>query len=307
MSRRTRGATDLSGVLLVDKPAGMTSHDVVAIIRRITGEGRVGHAGTLDPMATGLLVVLIGSAARLAPYLTAADKRYDARIVFGTRTDTDDADGTIVESLPVPASLSEESVAVQAVSSLVGHAKRVPPAYSAIKQGGVTSYRAARSGEVLELEPRDMTVDEAVLTRIVPGPPVDWDISLLVSKGTYIRSIARDLGEELGTVAHLGGLRRTCSGIARVEDALPLESLASRDEVVAHFTDPIALLGLPSVDVDRSVIMDGRPCAADIVDAREGERVAVVCEGRLGAIYRRSGELLVAEAVLAGGVMGVRR
>ena len=218
-----RGATDLSGILAIDKPAGMTSHDVVDRVRRVTGERRVGHAGTLDPMATGLLVVLVGPATRLAPYLTAAEKTYDARIVFGAETDTDDAEGRVTATAPVPDEVGDPFFAAGTVASLVGTHEQVPPAFSAIKRGGVTAYEAARKGEALELEPRTIEVDRRRLLGVECVGEYAWDVEFAVSKGTYIRALARDLGRALDTAAHLGALRRTRSGTLALAQAHTLE------------------------------------------------------------------------------------
>src|SRR5665648_353727 len=142
MSTR-RGATDLSGILAVDKPSGITSHDVVAAVRRATGERRVGHAGTLDPVATGLLTILVGPATRLEPYLSGHDKTYVATIAFGTSTDTDDADGAVIQTVPVPGDVIDPDAASRLLASFTGEQLQVPPAYSAIKRGGQVAHRAA--------------------------------------------------------------------------------------------------------------------------------------------------------------------
>jgi tRNA pseudouridine55 synthase len=179
-----RGATDLSGILVIDKPAGMTSHDVVNRVRRITGERRVGHAGTLDPMATGVLVALVGPATRLAPYLTSAQKTYEAHIVFGAETDTDDADGRVTVRSPVPDEVGDPFFAAATVASLVGAHQQVPPAYSAIKRDGVTAYQAARTGSALELDARTVEVADARLTGVECAGKHAWDVAFAVSKGT---------------------------------------------------------------------------------------------------------------------------
>ena len=252
MSRGTR-ATGLLGILPLDKPAGMTSHDVVGAVRHATGERRVGHAGTLDPMATGMLVVLVGPATRLAPWLTAAEKTYEATIVFGSRTDTDDAEGDVIATATVPTQLSDSNFAEERVRSLEREHLQVPPAFSAIKVGGVTAHRAARAGASLELEPRPIRVLHARLLGIADGPPVTWDVELTVSKGTYVRALARDLGESLGTKAHLGALRRTASGTLALDDAHSLADVQDAGaDVATLFVDPIRALGLPVVPVEEA-------------------------------------------------------
>lgn len=304
-----RGATTLSGILPVDKPAGMTSHDVVSAVRRATGERRVGHAGTLDPSATGVLVVLVGPAARLAPYLTAARKAYDARIVFGTETDTEDAEGEVTRTEPVPMELRTEDGSIAHVAALVGTHDQVPPAYSAIKKDGVTAHRAARAGVEMELESRSIEVIDSQLLGVEPGPPVAWNVSLLVSKGTYIRSITRDLGRELGTVAHLDGLRRTASGSVTSADTVTLEEIAAAgpEGVEALFMPAARALELPVLEVDAKVakrVGVGQAVAATDVGAHEVTEnlVGLVHAGRLLGIYRREGDMLEPATVIPGGV-----
>ena len=158
-----RGTSGLSLVVGVNKPAGMSSHDVVNRCRRIFGERRVGHTGTLDPMATGVLPVCVGPATRLGAYLTGHDKRYRVRIAFGAGTDTDDAEGRVLRTAPVPACVLDPEFARAFVAGLVGARKQMPPAYSAVKVGGTKSYEAARSGSIIELKPRDIVVHDALL------------------------------------------------------------------------------------------------------------------------------------------------
>lgn len=302
----------MCGILLVDKPAGITSHDVVATVRRVTGEGRVGHAGTLDPMATGLLVVLVGRATRLAPYLTAAEKRYEARIVFGTATDTDDADGRAVTRRPVSDELRDRSFASAVVARLLGEHVQVPPAYSAIKVDGVAAHRAARAGIELDLKPRTITITQAELLGLVAGPDVAWDVALTVSKGTYVRAIARDLGVQLGTVAHLGALRRTASGTLDVDDAFSLGRVTSvagdLDAVRAMFTDSLTALDLPVLPVDGEQAARSATGARLKLDASvspglfaQGRGlVALSSDGELIGVFERRDDELVPRTVLAG-------
>ena len=308
MSARRRGATDLAGILLVDKAAGPTSHDVVAAVRRATGEGRVGHAGTLDPMATGLLVVLVGPFARLEPYLSSATKSYDATIAFGESTDTDDAEGEVVATAEVSPRLSDDGHARQSLAALLGKGSQTPPAYSAIKIAGRTAYEAARAGEVLELASRSVTISRADLLAI-HDDPVSWDVAFTVSKGTYIRAIARDLGESEGTRAHLTALRRTRSGALSLTDARTLDTIADHaaaggtTAVVAMFADALAALALPLVESDRATVVTGRriPRACAPVEALDGSCVAVTVEGSLAAVYRVAADALVPEVVLLRG------
>ena len=299
-----RGATTLAGILLVDKPAGMTSHDVVAIVRRATGEGRVGHAGTLDPMATGLLVVLVGPYTRLEPYLSAARKSYRARILFGEETDTDDAEGTVVRTAAVPDAVRDPAFAAETLAATVGQSMQMPPAYSAIKVGGRVAYRAARAGEALELAQRPIDVHKATLVSVDPATP-SWDVDYEVSKGTYVRALARDLGRACGTAAHLAALRRTASGGLSLTDAHTLDSIgaaAGRGRINDLFTDPIAALDLPVQDADAADLANGRPIPLGAAFAgSDSDLVAVVSDGALAGVYRVHTDRLVPVVVLATG------
>ncbi|MDR2109068.1 MAG: tRNA pseudouridine(55) synthase TruB [Coriobacteriales bacterium] len=217
-----RGATRLCGVLAVDKPAGMTSHDVVDRLRWITGEGRIGHAGTLDPDATGLLLICIGPATKRSEKLMEHDKTYEARVVFGAATTTDDAAGEILRTAAVPAEVADADFARLVLASFLGEQQQLPPQFAAIKKDGRKAYELARKGEKVELEPRSVVFHEIDLL----GTGAEyWDIRARVSKGTYLRALARDLGEAVGSAAHLGQLRRTRIGRVAVERAQTLEQL----------------------------------------------------------------------------------
>ncbi len=296
-----RGATALAGILLVDKPAGMTSHDVVAIVRRETGEGRVGHAGTLDPMATGLLVVLIGPFTRLEPFLSAAAKSYDARIVFGSETDTDDAEGAVVATAPVPDGVRDPDYARTMLAASLGKTSQVPPAYSAIKVGGRVAHRAARAGQQLELEARPVEVLGASLISIDRSAP-SWDVTYTLSKGTYVRALARDLGRACGTVAHLGALRRTASGPLLIDDAISLQTVsvaARKGRLEALFAEPLSTLGLPVIEGDAARMANGRSIPLGEEDAPAEESLfAVTAGGELAGVYRARGGRLVPVVVL---------
>jgi tRNA pseudouridine55 synthase len=220
-----------SGLVIVDKPAGLTSHDVVARIRRLAGTRRVGHAGTLDPMATGVLVVGVEKATRLLGYLTLTEKEYDATIRLGQSTSTDDAEGEITGAASA-ADVSAETLA-KAVAGLIGEIQQVPPAVSAIKVGGQRAYRLARAGAAPELEARPVTVYEFAVTAMRrDGQLLDVDVTVRCSSGTYIRALARDLGAALGTGGHLTRLRRTRVGGYSVADARTLEQLADWFEML---------------------------------------------------------------------------
>jgi tRNA pseudouridine55 synthase len=208
------------GLLLVDKPAGMTSHDVVQYVRRIYGERSIGHLGTLDPFATGLLVLLLGRATRLATFIDAEPKVYEAAIRFGTETDTDDSTGTVIRTAPAP----READVRSAVKSLTGTISQVPPAYSAKSVDGTRAYDAARRGEPLDLAAVSVTVHSWELGAFAGDL---LSATIICSGGTYIRALARDLGRLTSSAAHLESLRRTRAGTFDVRDAATLESLAA--------------------------------------------------------------------------------
>ena len=209
-----------NGVLLVDKPAGWTSHDVVAKLRGILKERRIGHAGTLDPMATGLLIVLVGKATRVSQYLISLDKEYEGTIEFGKVTDTQDADGEVMETRPVTA-LTEEQVRA-AMHTFLGDQYQTPPMYSAIKIDGVPLYKSARKGEEVEREPRFIRVMNWDLTRFAL-PRIDF--RLRCTKGTYVRTLAHDLGQKIGCGAHLAALRRTATDKFHISQALTFDQI----------------------------------------------------------------------------------
>lgn len=241
----------LSGVLVIDKARGPTSHDVVGRLRRALRTREVGHAGTLDPMATGVLVALIGEATKLAPYLTAADKEYEATIALGVETDTLDADGKITNQVAVDETVFEDTLLARALEAERVRVSQAPPAYSAIHIGGERSHVRARRGEGIPLEPRPVSVRS--LTVLGKGlEPAPWiALRACVSKGYFVRSLGRDLARSLGTVGHLSALRRTRSGSFVLEESiglnaseeqmqaclLPLGIAASRALPVAHLTE----------------------------------------------------------------------
>lgn len=211
---------ELEGILLVDKPRDHTSHDVVARLRGILKMKRVGHAGTLDPMATGLLIILLGKATKVSQYLISLDKEYEGTIELGKVTDTQDADGEMMETRPVP-----EFTAAQvqtAMNGMLGDQYQTPPMYSAIKIDGVPLYKSARKGEEVEREPRFIRVMNWEITSF--GLP-RFDFKLRCTKGTYVRTLAHDLGQKLGCGAHLAALRRTATANFNVAQALTLEQL----------------------------------------------------------------------------------
>jgi len=209
----------MDGILIINKPPGLTSHQVVDQVRQITGQRRAGHAGTLDPLATGVLVVCLGQATRLTEYLAKGDKVYCAEIILGVTTDTYDAWGQVRQSLPVTVSLEQVQ---DALRSFVGRVEQVPPPYSAIKQGGQPLYRAARRGEQVTATPRQVIIHDI---RLIAWEPPALVIQVHCGKGTYIRSLAHDLGQRLGCGACLSALVRLQSGHFTLEEAITLEDL----------------------------------------------------------------------------------
>jgi len=283
----------LSGVAVVDKPRGVTSHTVVAQARRLFGRKDVGHAGTLDPMATGVLLVLVGQATKLSGYLTADSKRYAAEVCFGRATDSLDADGRITEEAP----LEPEQLAPSAVEAALAHERQrreqTPPAVSAIKVDGVRSYALAREGNALELPPRAVQVLELKLLEL--APPL-MRCELHVSKGYYVRSFARDVGMALGAPAHLSALRRLASGPFHLGQAAawptterpPLLGLAEAAASVL----PVCRLKGDAVLRARQ----GKPLAVSDFDElphAEGPGAWLSPDGELIAIGNTTGELRV--------------
>ena len=216
-----------SGLIIVDKPGGMTSHDVVARIRKLAGTRRVGHAGTLDPMATGVLVVGVEKATRLLGYLSLTEKEYVATIRLGQSTTTDDAEGEPAGGAAATG-VSGETLRTE-IARLTGEISQVPPGVSAIKVGGQRAYKLTRAGAAPELAARPVTVHEFTVTGIRPFDEVlDVDATIRCSSGTYIRALARDLGAALGTGGHLTSLRRTAVGPYRLDQARTLDDLSER-------------------------------------------------------------------------------
>jgi tRNA pseudouridine55 synthase len=223
-----------SGILLVDKPGGWTSHDIVARTRRLAGTRKVGHAGTLDPMATGLLILGLNSSTRLLTYIVGADKEYRATIRLGASTTTDDAEGDVVERAPdaAIAAITDEAVAA-GIAAQTGEIEQIPSAVSAIKVDGKRAYARVRAGEEVVLDARPVTISEYELLGTTRSEgAVDLDVRVVCSSGTYIRSLARDLGAGLGVGGHLTALRRTRVGPFSVQDARPIEGLDVADRLV---------------------------------------------------------------------------
>lgn len=212
---------EFEGILLVDKPKGLTSHDVVAHCRRIYQIKKVGHAGTLDPMATGLLVILIGKATKASQYLMSLDKQYTGTVHFGIETDSQDAEGKVIKELPVP-KLKEELINSK-MTEFIGDQYQIPPMFSAKKVGGQKLYKLAREGKTIAREPRVIRIQRLEMLGLEP-PKMDFIVES--SKGAYIRTIAHDMGQNIGCGAHLCVLRRTKVGDFSIDNADTLDALA---------------------------------------------------------------------------------
>lgn len=309
--RGPRRPTAADGVLVVDKPAGWTSHDVVARVRRLASTRKVGHAGTLDPMATGVLVLGVGRATRLLTYVTGADKDYTATVRLGVRTSTEDAEG---ETLTVTdASGVAVADVAAAAAALRGDLLQVPSAVSAIKVDGQRAYARVRNGEQVELAARPVTVARFDVLGAVPAAAVgadgtqvavlDVEVAVTCSSGTYVRALARDLGDALGVGAHLTVLRRTRVGgygldVARTVEALdatpddvPLDVLPMADAARAAF--PVRALTEP----EARALSYGQ--GVPVGDAPDGPVAAIAPDGTLVAVVSRRGDALRPEIVLA--------
>lgn len=274
----------MHGFLNIDKPAGMTSHDVVARVRRLSGQRRVGHAGTLDPAATGVLVVALGGATRLIEYVQDQTlKTYHAVVRLGTVTATDDAEGAVLETQPVPP-LDTDTLA-GALAQFRGMIEQVPPMYSALHHQGRRLYELARAGKMVERDPRRVFIDRLAL---IDWQPPDLTIEVRCGKGTYIRALARDLGAALGCGAHLRALRRTAVGTFRIEDAVPLDTL----DVSAALLPPyVAVADWPMVTLSAAVaqrVRNGLPIARPELADHQRAR-AHDADGTLVALLTRDG------------------
>lgn len=271
MARGPRPRTAPDTLVVVDKPAGMTSHDVVARVRRIVGSRKVGHAGTLDPMATGVLVLGVERATRLLGYLALTDKTYDATIRLGRDTVTDDAEGEVlvVADPATVAAVTDRSLRT-AVAALTGELQQRPSAVSAVKVDGVRSYHRVRAGEDVQLAARAVTVSGFQVHQIrrVPtdlGPVLDVDVTVACSSGTYVRALARDLGSALGVGGHLTALRRTRVGSFGVDAAVTLEQLEALGPEAGS---------LPLLDAVRSQLGTVAVSAEQAARVRHGNPVA---------------------------------
>jgi len=268
-----RSGVAIDGVLVINKPAGWTSHDVVARVRTLLGMPKVGHTGTLDPAATGVLVLCLGRATRIAEYMMRADKAYRAVLRLGVATDTQDATGTVIGR--VAETLPDRAAIVAVMNRFVGRRQQVPPMYSAVKVQGVPLYKAARAGRTVSRSPREFTVHSLEILSISPtgegtkvgvggasaGPPpttIDVAFDVVCSKGTYVRTLCADIGEALGVGGHLASLERRRVGRFGLEQALSLDELAGLAERGAVesrlYTLAAALDDLPALHIDRDAV-----------------------------------------------------
>ena len=292
-----------SGVLVVDKPAGPTSFDVVARVKRLARASKAGHTGTLDPLATGVLVVCLGEAVKLQQFLVEGDKAYQATAAFGTATETEDAEGRVVETGD-PTRVDEAALRA-ALPRFVGEIEQVPPMYSAVRVGGRRLHEAARAGAAVERAPRRVRVDAIELLGVSRGDDGSFHARLQVrcGKGTYIRTLAADLGRAVGVPAHLASLRRTAAGPFTLADAMPLAAL----EALA--ADPPSLLGriLPPEEALRG-LPSVRLSAGEARDLRHGRALALAAPPPAGlcCALDAAGTLLAVCEVGAGLLRPVR-
>ncbi|WP_167003486.1 tRNA pseudouridine(55) synthase TruB [Mumia sp. ZJ430] len=289
-----------SGLVVVDKPAGWTSHDVVGRVRRLAGTRKVGHAGTLDPMATGVLVLGVNRATRLLGHLAGHDKDYEATIRLGESTTTDDADGELVTR--VDASGLTLAQVCEAALALTGDIAQVPSSVSAIKVDGKRAYARVRAGEKVELAARPVTVSQFALAGLRPAPEGAVDVEAVVtcSSGTYVRALARDLGAALGVGGHLTRLRRTRVGGVSLDVARTLDELAEEFTVLG--LDDAARASFPSVDLgeqEAAEVRFGRPLREFTLGA-DGPVAVFAPDGAFLALYEQRGADARPVAVFVG-------
>lgn len=289
----------MNGVLPVDKPAGPTSHDLVAAARRALRLRRIGHTGTLDPFATGLLLLCLGPATRLAEYLTGMDKQYMGVARLGVRTDTLDGTGQASAEDDGWRDLGDTAIR-DAFAAEAGTRLQQPPAFSAKKVGGRRAYDLARAGEAVLPDPVEVTIGR-IAVESIDGPLVRF--TLTCSSGTYVRAVARDVGDRLGVGAHLAELRRTAIGRFRVDGALPPDRLEEASALEAALISPLEAMGhLPAAEIDDAGVRrlrNGQAVPAPDGAGRDGDVIAVSSGGELVALARRDGDLLRPSKVFA--------
>ncbi|NWN89047.1 MAG: tRNA pseudouridine(55) synthase TruB [Micrococcaceae bacterium] len=291
-----------SGLILVDKPAGWTSHDVVSRTRKIAGTRKVGHAGTLDPMATGMLVIGFNKATRLLTYIVDTTKTYRATIRLGHNTTTDDADGEIVQTRFANAVTTEDIQ--QAVAGLTGAIQQVPSAVSAIKIDGKRAYQRVREGETVDIPAREVTVSRFEIEdvrRSSDGKTIDLDVEVECTAGTYIRALARDMGEELGTGGYLTALRRSAVGPYHVDDAVTLEQLAESFDYTDISVAAAKLFTTRTVsETEATDLIHGRRIAASDTEAllaaqlTDGTVIALIADAERAGTIQAKPEIVFA-------------
>jgi len=284
----------IDGVLVVDKPAGMTSHDVVDRIRKSLGTRRVGHAGTLDPDATGVLILGVGRATRFLSYAQSSPKRYLTTAVFGVTTTTQDASGEVIERRPVD--ISEDDVRAAAAKH-TGELDQIPPMVSAVRVGGERLYKKARRGEEVERAARPVIIYELDVLSYSEKPP-EAVLDVRCSAGTYVRTLVHDIGASLGCGAHLRSLRRTEAGGFNEADTVELDAVDSRH--LLPLADTVRDLTRLEIDDDAArLVANGRRLELLSEDLVDGEHLALINGGDLVAVYARKGRELVPERVVA--------
>jgi tRNA pseudouridine55 synthase len=282
--------TELHGILVVDKPPGLTSSEVVVDVRRRLRAASGGHTGTLDPLATGVLPICLGEATKLAGLLLSDDKAYEAELELGVQTDTQDAEGAVIARDPEGAARVTEPALLAALAALTGELEQLPPMFSAVKVGGKRLYEAARAGAEVERAARRVVVHEL---RLVSFEPPRARVAVVCSKGTFVRTLVHDLGQALGCGAYLTALRRTRSGVFHLDQAVPL-NLVTAARAAAGLVRPADALGLPRIAIEPAqhrALLDGNPAAfsylRDHTDlgprfqmvTPEGDLLAIVVQG----------------------------
>jgi tRNA pseudouridine55 synthase len=289
------------GLVIIDKPAGWTSHDVVAKLRGVYKQKRIGHTGTLDPDATGVLVVALGRATRLVRYLQLASKIYRGDIAFGVATDTLDASGTVLERCEMNI---DAALVAAAMPAFLGEIEQLPPMVSAVKVDGRRLYEAARAGETVERKTRTVRIDRFELEAFTPGPFPSATVLVECGSGTYIRALAADLGVALGGCAHLSGLRRLSVGGFTLDDARPLDTVIAEPEAAllpleaaAHELTPVTITTDHLEAVRHGVVFPAPALIGDRTD--DGPFAILDPEGKLLAVYERRRGSVKPSVVLA--------
>lgn len=315
-SRRKRRSSGLNMLIAIDKPYGEVTRSIDNFVSDALCEDKVGHIGTLDPGVTGVVVLAVGQATKLIPRIEDGKRKsYSAVITFGRETDTDDADGKTTRVADVGPQICDADYAKDVLASFVGRGKQRPPQYSAVKVNGVRSYDRARAGEVFELPERDIEVFEATLSGIEVDGGVCWKCDFVVSGGTYIRALARDIGRKVGSAAHLGTLCRTASGnVSLTECVTPdIVSNLGAEGIRKVALDPTKVLGYPpyrlsekeyeDVQNGRSFRIRPQACSVELID---GQPVSLVRENKLFGVWDTDDGVLRAHTSCLIGVEGVR-